>query len=322
MELLKQVECPANCEGLKVVDINDEVKRMMKKPHHDKDKKMKYLATGLCKAAQPLSIAWNMLLDFDFQLKQSAHKHGDPEEEASFVSIGEKTFDLAEMIRQMELGLKLISICHVQTVQKRRLDLQYLLAPSAKELALEKQEITEFMFGDNMQQAHKDILAKNKVTALTSTPKKKTLSHKFSHSPKSPFLGQGRGSRACRCGAPCSNTRDRSGHGQEEFPSFKAILLHTPQMQVVTTTTNEDWVKMPAEAVPQIRPGKFLHLPLLGEKDVVSTASETTNAHYRHVPSPPQASITSFEKFGKCSFTSFTGRWPYKIFPVWMVQNY
>ena len=38
MELLKQVECPANCEGLKVVDINDEVKRMMKKPHHDKDK--------------------------------------------------------------------------------------------------------------------------------------------------------------------------------------------------------------------------------------------------------------------------------------------
>ena len=47
MDLLKHIEHPTNCEGLKVVEINDEVKRTMKKPHHDKDKKMKYLATGL-----------------------------------------------------------------------------------------------------------------------------------------------------------------------------------------------------------------------------------------------------------------------------------
>ena len=42
-----------------------------------------------------------------------------------------------------------------------------------------------------MQQAHKDILAKNKVTAFTSTPKKKKPMQGFSHSPQSPFLGHG-----------------------------------------------------------------------------------------------------------------------------------
>ena len=196
MDLLKQIERPANCEGLKVVEINDEVKRTMKKPHHDKDKKMKYLATGLCKAAQPLSIAWSQLVEFEFLLKQSAKKHGDPEEEASFVSIGEKTFDLSELIRYMELGLKVLGVCHLQVVQKRRLDLQYLLAPSAKELALEKQPVTDFMFGDDMQQAHKDLIAKNKVTALTSTPKKQKKSggHGFQSPQQSSFLAHGRGS--------------------------------------------------------------------------------------------------------------------------------
>ena len=48
MDLLKQVEYPANCEGLKVVEINNEVKHTMKKPNIDCDKKMKYLATELC----------------------------------------------------------------------------------------------------------------------------------------------------------------------------------------------------------------------------------------------------------------------------------
>ena len=61
MDLLKQVEHPANCEGLKIGEINDEVKCTMKKLNIDCDKKIKYLATGLCKGAQPLSIACSNL---------------------------------------------------------------------------------------------------------------------------------------------------------------------------------------------------------------------------------------------------------------------
>ena len=148
---------------------------------------MKYLAMGLCKGIQPLAIAWSQLLDFEFQLKQAAKKAGDPEDEASFVTIGDKTFDFSEICRSMELGLKILGICHVQVVQKRRLDLQYLLAPSAKELALEKQPITDFMFGDDMQQAHKDVLAKNKLTNLTVPLKKQKKTHTYSHQPVQPF---------------------------------------------------------------------------------------------------------------------------------------
>ena len=109
------------------------------------------------------------------------------------MSIGERTFDMAEIICHMELGLKLMGVCHIQKVQKRHLDLQYILAPSVKELTLIKQEITDFTFGDDMQQAHKDILVKNKVTAIMSTLKKKS-SQNFIQSPPGPFLGHGQGS--------------------------------------------------------------------------------------------------------------------------------
>ena len=79
-------------------------------------------------------------------------------------------------------------------MQKYHLDLQYLLAASAKELALEKQLITDMMFGDDLQQAHKDLLAKKKVTAITSTPKKKKTNHNYMQNPATPFLGFGLGS--------------------------------------------------------------------------------------------------------------------------------
>ena len=265
MDLLKQVEHPANCEGLKVVEINDEVKCTMKKPNIDDDKKMKYLATGLCKGAQPLSIAWSQLLEFEFALKQSTEKHGDPEEEATFVSINEKTFDLSEIIRYMELGLKLTSICHAQSMQKCHLDLQYLLAASTKKLALEKQLITYMMFGDDMQQAHKDLLAKKKVTAVTSTPKeKKTNNNNYMQNPAMPFLGFSWGSpRIPQWGSPqqgdshfCPWTSNNTGfHGGHS--SGHQVAFHTKQL-LPTLAGNQTTAKGLHHCQPRAEKDKLL----------------------------------------------------------------
>ena len=166
MELLQQCEWPSNCDGLKVVAINNEVKKAMNRKNHDKDKKMKYIANGICKAAQPLVGVWNQLVQYEHAVKQDAVEHGELEESAPFVQVGTKVFDFTQIIQEVELGLKTLGVCNMQATKKWCLDLQYLLVPSAKELAHEKQPITDNMFGENMQDSHKDLISANKVTKV------------------------------------------------------------------------------------------------------------------------------------------------------------
>ena len=79
-----------------------------------------------------------------------------------------------------------------------RMDLQYLLAPSAKELANEKQPITDKMFGDNMQDSHKDLISASKVTKLTTSPQPRKPTHPHLYNP---FLGY------TGCGTPSSGSQ-------------------------------------------------------------------------------------------------------------------
>ena len=59
-------------------------------------------------------------------------------------------------------------MAHVQSVQKCRLDLQYLLSSSAKNLADLKQLITTKMFGDHIKALHKEILDVDCITKKVS----------------------------------------------------------------------------------------------------------------------------------------------------------
>ena len=105
------------------MSINEEVKKALNRKNNDKDKKMKYIATGICKAAQPLVGVWNQLVQYEHALKQDALEHGEPEESAPFVQVGDQVFDFTQIIREVELGLKTLRVCNVQVTQKCRMDL-------------------------------------------------------------------------------------------------------------------------------------------------------------------------------------------------------
>ena len=96
---------------------------------------------------------------------------------APFIQVGDSTFDLSELIHYMELGLKIMGVVNVQTLLKRGMDLQYLLAPTAKDLAHEKQPITNFIFGDDMKTAHKNLLTAKKLTKVMASPSPTKKSH-------------------------------------------------------------------------------------------------------------------------------------------------
>ena len=213
IEALQTCKRPENCSSLKVVTINDEIKKSMSRKNHDKDKKMRYLCTALAKAGQPLATAWAKILRLNHDVKNAPMN----------IDLGtflENTgIDLPSIVSQMELGLQLLGICHVQAVQKRRSDLQYLLTASAKELGNENQPITTLMFGDKIKEHHKEIMEVDRITrSTTSTPRKGAPSAaRFNpytsprpflghHSP--PYRGRGRG-----MGRP-------DGHGHRWRPQF------------------------------------------------------------------------------------------------------
>ena len=76
----------------------------------------------------------------------------------------EEPVDMTDLIEKMELGLKVIRITSVQTMQKRRFDLQYKLAAPAKQLAEFNHPFPNNMFGPNV--AHATLFAFHLVVLL------------------------------------------------------------------------------------------------------------------------------------------------------------
>ena len=63
---LQECEHPANCDTLKPLQINEEVKCAMDKADKTKDSHMHYICNALTKASQPLAILWSELLNAKF----------------------------------------------------------------------------------------------------------------------------------------------------------------------------------------------------------------------------------------------------------------
>ena len=110
VEILSSCERPSNCPSLKVVSINEEVKKTMTRRNHDKDKRMCYLCTAIPKAAQPLSSAWGALLRWEDEIDNS------------LTTVSLKDFldnspiKLKDIITQVELSLKVLGIANVQAI--------------------------------------------------------------------------------------------------------------------------------------------------------------------------------------------------------------
>ena len=80
------------------------------------------------------------------------------------IANNEPDLNISEVIRDIQLGLKVIRIASVQAIQKRRLDLCYKLVGAAKELADPSKPFDDTIFGPNLKQHFTSILNVNKIT--------------------------------------------------------------------------------------------------------------------------------------------------------------
>ena len=152
-----------------------------------KDSSMKYICKAIAKSAQPLAAAWATLTEVEFHIQQDMNL--DTDDEKSIASPNRFALNVSKVLKQLELGLKVLGMASVQCNQKHHLDLKYKLVPSARELADKDQKMEPLLFGDNLKEHYRTIQENNRLTNLTvnKPSKKSTGQNRFSpYSP--PFL--------------------------------------------------------------------------------------------------------------------------------------
>ena len=91
---------------------------------------------------------------------------------------------ITELIKSLDLALQLFGIANVQVSQKRRFDLKYKLATSAKDLAGKSMPFTDQMFGDNIKEDHANAIKNYQLThsfVKSSKYSKRNSAHRHHH---------------------------------------------------------------------------------------------------------------------------------------------
>ena len=161
-EVLKDCLKPKNCDALNnTAEINPEIAKALDKKDEINDHRLKWLCAGIIKAARPLASAWSDMLKLEYKIRKSQHPNFDTTEADPEVTITPpdaylqlddvEDFNVSEIVRLIHLALKATGYCHVQAVQKRRLDLQESMRKGAKGLADVNQPFTNLLFGNDLK---------------------------------------------------------------------------------------------------------------------------------------------------------------------------
>ena len=192
---------PSNATALKPIMINKEVYRSLSREDKERDRPLKCVANAVCKGSQPLVSLWCALTQGESKI-QEFEKH---QNSVNLPLPDGSVLPVTEIVGWLDLALQLLGIANIQISQKRRLDLRYKLAISAKDLANHSQPFTDFLFGNNIKDDHASAIKNFK---LTHSVTKKNSPHKcgsFSH------RGGSRG-RHGHHGERCSNHNFHSQH--------------------------------------------------------------------------------------------------------------
>ena len=187
--LLLEARRPVNVDALLPIQINKEVYKSLSRDEKEKDRPLKCIANAICKASQAISAVWASMLKAEVAVQ--AHQK-DSNLNVELTLPDGSTFKLSECIAQLTLGLKLLGIGNVQISQKRRLDLKYKLALSARELAGKSQPFTSQLFGDNIKEDHATAIKNYQLTqSVTRNRNFNRPRNRHDHSRQPPRTGGG-----------------------------------------------------------------------------------------------------------------------------------
>ena len=97
---------------------------------NSKDNTMKFICKAVVKGAQPLASIWATLTELEYHIQEDTGV--DESEDKKIACPGGFSINVSDLLRQLELAVKVLGMAHVQGCQKRRLDLRDKINNSGK----------------------------------------------------------------------------------------------------------------------------------------------------------------------------------------------
>ena len=159
-KLSEMVERPENCDALLPVRINAEVYFDLAKKTLKMDACTKYIEAMLCKGAQPLAEVWNEAV-----VKECAIKDVKKTKEDVMATLEDGTYiNLSKWREAIQTSLRLLGFVNFELIQRRKLGLKKFLHRDYQKLTGLTNEVTNFLFGNNLEQKLNSIFKCSKVT--------------------------------------------------------------------------------------------------------------------------------------------------------------
>ena len=165
---------PANAPALIPTKINEAIFRSLSPQALTKDMPTRFIQNAFMKAAQPVSIVWDTLIQFENHLKATqtpmSHKFSDS-----------LTVDFQLLRKHLDQALRLLGIANSQMVVHRKEILSQFLNKDFKKICKKHIAFDQWMFGSNLKTLLEDtarvnrLVQQNKPQPASPPPSKTTF---------------------------------------------------------------------------------------------------------------------------------------------------
>ena len=152
--MFKECLCPSNVEGLKPVKINELLYKALPSRAKISDQKLKGLNTFISRAMGPVVQVFEQLCTLEAELKSQSVSNSSKEDQS--MSVGKINLPVSQMRKQIGCSLKLSCAAHAIILQRRKSSIKPLLDPKFQHLARDSNTVTNWLFGDNLEQSITD----------------------------------------------------------------------------------------------------------------------------------------------------------------------
>ena len=149
-QAFEQCKVPSNVIALSPIKINDIIYHRLPQKAREHDKIVRNQASYYIRAMGPLTYVWNVLI----KAEAWALKNKSPR---PCIKIQDESVSLRDLIACVSASVKLLSLNVSLYLQRRKSALRPHLDPKYHTLAGPSNQITKFLFGDNLEQKVSDI---------------------------------------------------------------------------------------------------------------------------------------------------------------------
>ena len=189
-KVLQRAARPANAACLNPPKVNDEIAAILGRYGFAADNKLKSVQYYLSKACHPLMYVWNQLylLHYIQDEQNKNNPNYDNHEDTLLMAPDGGEVNLTQLLSNMGDSIRILGKVHFDISLKRRHTMASRLNPVYKDLLGKKTEVTDFLFGDNLEAHTSKIETFSKLGAKLARQKSKPAAKGTTGSTKKRFL--------------------------------------------------------------------------------------------------------------------------------------